>query len=76
MAEDNANETVKIEVPRQYIQIILEALDVTNRQQGLRSAEALLVVAKELTKQTGEQPPAPAPAPAEAPAEPTEETTE
>ena len=47
MAEDNANEKVKIEVPRQYIQIILQALDVTNRQEGLRSAEALVVIAKE-----------------------------
>ena len=73
MAEDNANETVKIEVPRQYIQIILQALDVTNRQEGLRSAEALVVIAKELTRQTGEQPPAQAEAPA---AEVNEESAE
>ena len=67
-------ETVTLEIPKQFIQVIYQALDIATKQVGLNGAEALLVVAKELVKQTGEQPDAEAP-PAE-PTEPTEETTE
>ena len=67
-------ETVTLEIPKQFIQVIYQALDIATKQVGLNGAEALLVVAKELDKQTGEQPDAEAP-PAE-PTEPTEETTE
>tara|TARA_R100000008_G_scaffold53290_1_gene32306 strand:+ start:289 stop:498 length:210 start_codon:yes stop_codon:yes gene_type:complete len=65
MAEDN----VTIEIPKQYIQVIYQALDIATKQVGLNGAEALVVVAKEIAKQTGEQPPAPAEAPAEQPNE-------
>ena len=64
-------ETVKIEIPKQFIQIIYQSLDIATKQVGLNGAETLVVVAKEIAKQTGEQPET-----AEAPAEPTEETTE
>jgi hypothetical protein len=63
-------ETVKIEIPKQFIQIIYQSLDIATKQVGLNGAEALLVVAKELAKQTGEQPDA------AAPTEGTPETTE
>ena len=63
-------ETVKIEIPKQFIQIIYQSLDIATKQVGLNGAEALVVVAKEIAKQTGEQPET-----AEAPAEPTEEGT-
>ena len=51
-------EKVTLEIPKQYIQIIYQALVSTcdAKQVGLNGAEALLVVAKELAKQTGEQP--------------------
>jgi len=64
-------ETVKIEIPKQFIQIIYQSLDIATKQVGLNGAEALVVVAKELAKQTGEQPET-----AEAPAETPEENTE
>lgn len=65
-------ETVTLEIPKQFIQIIYQSLDIATKQVGLNGAEALLVVAKELAKQTGEQPET-----AEAPpAEPAPETTE
>ena len=64
-------ETVKIEIPKQFIQIIYQSLDIATKQVGLNGAEALVVVAKEIAKQTGEQPET-----AEAPAETPEETTE
>ena len=64
-------ETVTLEIPKQFIQIIYQSLDIATKQVGLNGAEALVVVAKEIAKQTGEQPET-----AEAPAEPTEETTE
>ena len=54
-------ETVKIEIPKQFIQVIYQALDIATKQVGLNGAEALLVVAKELAKQTGEQPDAATP---------------
>ena len=60
-----ADENVKIEIPRQFVQVIYQALDIATKQVGLNGAEALVVVAKEIAKQTGEQPPAPAEAPAE-----------
>ena len=63
------DDTVTLEIPKQFIQVIYQALDIATKQVGLNGAEALLVVAKELAKQTGEQPDAAAP-----PAE--EETTE
>ena len=63
------DDTVTLEIPKQFIQVIYQALDIATKQVGLNGAEALLVVAKELAKQTGEQPDAVAP-----PAE--EETTE
>ena len=64
-------ETVTLEIPKQFIQVIYQALDIATKQVGLNGAEALVVVAKELAKQTGEQPET-----AEAPpAEPTEEET-
>ena len=63
-------ETVTLEIPKPFIQVIYQALDIATKQVGLNGAEALLVVAKELAKQTGEQPDAVAP-----PAEPTEEGT-
>ena len=64
-------ETVKIEIPKQFIQIIYQSLDIATKQVGLNGAEALVVVAKELAKQTGEQPET-----AEAPTEEAPETTE
>jgi hypothetical protein len=54
-------ETVTLEIPKQFIQVIYQALDIATKQVGLNGAEALLVVAKELAKQTGEQPDAAAP---------------
>ena len=66
-----ADENVTLEIPKQYIQVIYESLDIATKKVGLNGAEALVVVAKEIAKQTGEQPET-----AEAPAEPTEETTE
>ncbi len=66
-----ADENVTLEIPKQYIQVIYQSLDIATKQVGLNGAEALVVVAKEIAKQTGEQPET-----AEAPAEPTEETTE
>ena len=68
-----AEETVKIEIPTQFVQVIYQALDLATKQVGLNGAEALVVVAKEIAKQTGEQPPAPAEAPA---TETTEESAE
>ena len=64
-------ETVTLEIPKQFIQIIYQSLDIATKQVGLNGAEALVVVAKEIAKQTGEQPET-----AEAPAETPEETTE
>jgi len=64
-------ETVKIEIPKQYIQVIYQSLDIATKKVGLNGAETLVVVAKEIAKQTGEQPET-----AEAPAEPAPETTE
>ena len=66
-----ADENVTLEIPKQYIQVIYQSLDIATKKVGLNGAEALVVVAKEIAKQTGEQPET-----AEAPAEPTEETTE
>ena len=66
-----ADENVTLEIPKQFIQVIYQSLDIATKQVGLNGAEALVVVAKEIAKQTGEQPET-----AEAPAEPTEETTE
>ena len=69
-----ADENVTLEIPKQYIQVIYQSLDIATKQVALNGAEALVVVAKEIAKQTGEQPET-----AEAPAEPTEpapETTE
>tara|TARA_R110002020_G_scaffold436074_1_gene646270 strand:- start:237 stop:446 length:210 start_codon:yes stop_codon:yes gene_type:complete len=59
-----AEENVTIEIPKQFIQVIYQALDIATKQVGLNGAEALVVVAKEIAKQTGEQPPAPAETPA------------
>ena len=55
------DDTVTLEIPKQFIQVIYQALDIATKQVGLNGAEALLVVAKELAKQTGEQPDAVAP---------------
>ena len=69
-----ADENVTLEIPKQFIQVIYQSLDIATKKVGLNGAEALVVVAKEIAKQTGEQPET-----AEAPAEPTEpapETTE
>ena len=66
-----ADENVTLEIPKQFIQVIYQSLDIATKQVGLNGAEALVVVAKEIAKQTGEQPET-----AEAPAEPTEDTTE
>ena len=66
-----ADENVTLEIPKQYIQVIYESLDIATKKVGLNGAEALVVVAKEIAKQTGEQPET-----AEAPAEPAPETTE
>ena len=54
-------ETVTLEIPKQYIQIIYQALVSTcdAKQVGINGAEALVVVAKEIAKQSGEEPPAP-----------------
>ena len=54
-------ETVTLEIPKQYIQIIYQALVSTcdAKQVGIKGAEALVVVAKEIAKQSGEEPPAP-----------------
>ena len=68
-----AEENVTIEIPKQFIQVIYQALDIATKQVGLNGAEALVVVAKEIAKQTGEQPPVPAEAPA---AEVNEESAE
>ena len=54
-----AEETVKIEIPTQFVQVIYQALDIATKQVGLNGAEALVVVAKEIAKQTGEEPPKP-----------------
>lgn len=66
-------ETVTLEIPKQFIQIIYQALVNTcdAKKVGINGAEALVVVAKEIAKQSGEEPPETA----EAPAEPTEEET-
>ena len=58
-------ETVTLEIPKQYIQIIYQALVSTcdAKQVGINGAEALVVVAKEIAKQSGEEPPAPEAAP-------------
>ena len=66
-----ADENVTLEIPKQFLQLIYQSLDIATKKVGLNGAEALVVVAKEIAKQTGEQPET-----AEAPAEPTEETTE
>ena len=64
-------ETVKIEIPKHFVQVIYQSLDIATKQVGLNGAETLVAVAKELVKQTGENP-----SPAEAPAEEiTEEAT-
>jgi hypothetical protein len=55
-------ETVTLEIPKQFVQVIYQALDIATKQVGLNGAEALLVVAKELAKQTGEQPDSATPA--------------
>ena len=68
-----AEETVKIEIPTQFVQVIYQALDLATKQVGLNGAEALVVVAQEIAKQPGEPPPAPAEAPA---TETTEESSE
>ena len=68
-----AEENVTIEIPKQFIQVIYQALDIATKQVGLNGAEALVVVAEEIAKQTGEQPPAQAEAPA---AEVNEESAE
>ena len=54
-------EKVTLEIPKQYIQIIYQALVSTcdAKQVGINGAEALVVVAKEIAKQSGEEPPAP-----------------
>jgi len=52
-------EKVTLEIPKGFIQIIYQALDITTKQVGLNGAEALVVVAKEIAKQTGEEPPKP-----------------
>jgi len=54
-------EKVTLEIPKGFIQVIYQALDITTKQVGLNGAEALVVVAKEIAKQTGEEPPKPAP---------------
>ena len=70
-------ETVTLEIPKQFIQVIYQALDIATKQVGLNGAEALLVVAKELAKQTGEQPEADtAPESVPAPEPVSEESTE
>ena len=51
-----ADENVTLEIPKQYIQVIYQSLDIATKQVGLNGAEALVVVAKEIAKQTGEQP--------------------
>jgi len=52
-------EKVTLEIPKGFIQVIYQALDITTKQVGLNGAEALVVVAKEIAKQTGEEPPKP-----------------
>ena len=66
-----ADENVTLEIPKQYIQVIYQSLDIATKQVGLNGAEALVVVAKEIAKQPGEQLET-----EEAPAEPAPETTE
>lgn len=36
-----AEETVKIEIPTQFVQVIYQALDLATKQVGLNGAEAL-----------------------------------
>ena len=52
-------EKVTLEIPKGFIQIILQSLDIATKQVGLNGAEALVVVAKEISKQTGEEAPTP-----------------
>lgn len=54
-------EKVTLEIPKQYIDIIYRALVNTcdAKQVGINGAEALVVVAKEIAKQSGEEPPTP-----------------
>ena len=54
-------EKITLEIPKQYIQIIYQALVNTcdAKQVGIQGAKALVVVAEEIAKQTGEEPPAP-----------------
>ena len=52
-------EKVTLEIPKQFIQIIYQSLDIATKQVGLNGAEALVVVAKEIAKQSGEEPPTP-----------------
>ena len=41
-----AEETVKIEIPTQFEQVIYQELDIATKQVGLNGAESLVVVAK------------------------------
>jgi|TARA_R100000742_G_C4277058_1_gene98608 hypothetical protein len=52
-------EKITLEIPKGFIQVIYQSLDIATKQVGLNGAEALVVVAKEIAKQTGEEPPAP-----------------
>ena len=44
-------EKVTLEIPKGFVQVIYQALDIATKQVGLNGAEALVVVAKEIAKQ-------------------------
>ena len=54
-------EKITLEISKQYIQIIYQALVNTcdAKQVGIQGAKAIVVVAEEIAKQTGEEPPKP-----------------
>ena len=63
------DEEVTLKLSKPLIQVNIQAIDIAVKAVGLNGAEALVVLAKTITEQTGETVQPPVPAPAEEPEE-------